>query len=912
MSTPEPLSSPAAAGRAGRRFLVVLRAGDSSLHESWFHEDRTYDLVVDYYGKQTGRYRDSCDVLQENRGSKWRGLHRLLRENPRYLSDYDAVWFPDDDIQTDHRALNAMFALHEELGLALSQPALTLDSYYTHSAVLVNSAFTVRFTNFVEVMVPLFSRAALHRCFDTFDLSESGWGIDLVWQSVLPEGSRCAVMDCVQVRHTRPVGGGTLYDGLEQTPADENRALAERYGVPPDHRHVTYAGLGRDFELLPDRELLGALLEGRPEPTVQPISPWDFYLRDIAQSLQWALSDTVAPGPPARSPRPASSTRAEPPSSPAPGWTVPLVVVAGRPRDRVELSARSEALRAEGFSTALFVAEPDEDDVGRVQRVLEEAATGAAGSVLDVVVSGDQRDVALLRSAQQTGALTVVRVGGHSLLEPSPDGGTTAAASTSALVQAVSLADVVVAAAAARPFAEGAAHPSALVTGGFDERHLRERVGVGAVVEPTGPVVVVVTCEDGEDPGPCLEGIARQTIAPAGVDVVVLGAPAGARVWLERHRAAGTFRSLVEAAPASGAAGPVAAPTGLVVHVQAGHVPAPSWLQEHLAHHRSDPRPDLVVRSLPAVSLRHGLTPAASRFAATTSPGLARWCPAPGEGFPTVQLPRSGVSVKGSHPVVVAAGGAVVGTPPTSAPPGDQVLARRGVLVHDAAVDLATLRREAVLSGLGRQLARPGQRAGDPVPFARQSRSLYLWSRRHERVAAWTAHAAQPWSSEDPDDGWPAGVLGELDLDLDAHRTAGRLIGRAMHVARRDGRPFTIGVDARDVQSVEVLLQADPRCTAVVVVTSPFGPAPEEVEERVTRWARRRRTSLDDLPDVEVRVTNRSPVLEQGLDAVVALHPVETWRHYTPPPLLGLPLPEWLRVIADGSPEHRAGGGDGA
>ena len=48
------------AGPRRRRFLVVVRAGDTSLHPTWVDpgRPRSFDLVVSYYGRDPQKYRD--------------------------------------------------------------------------------------------------------------------------------------------------------------------------------------------------------------------------------------------------------------------------------------------------------------------------------------------------------------------------------------------------------------------------------------------------------------------------------------------------------------------------------------------------------------------------------------------------------------------------------------------------------------------------------------------------------------------------------------------------------------------------------------------------------------------------------------------------------------------------------------
>ena len=61
-----------------RRNLVVLRAGDASLHPGWLdREVRDFDLFVSYYGSTPGRHADSADLYEMRSGPKWTGIDAL-------------------------------------------------------------------------------------------------------------------------------------------------------------------------------------------------------------------------------------------------------------------------------------------------------------------------------------------------------------------------------------------------------------------------------------------------------------------------------------------------------------------------------------------------------------------------------------------------------------------------------------------------------------------------------------------------------------------------------------------------------------------------------------------------------------------------------------------------------------------
>jgi hypothetical protein len=83
-------------------------------------------------------------------------------------------------------------------------------------------------------MAPCFTRDSLEKLLPTFNNSMSGWGIDYAWSRLLgPAGDRVAVIDDVQVLHTRPVGSAN-YGALKAkgvTAWDEMDANLRKYGI---------------------------------------------------------------------------------------------------------------------------------------------------------------------------------------------------------------------------------------------------------------------------------------------------------------------------------------------------------------------------------------------------------------------------------------------------------------------------------------------------------------------------------------------------------------------------------------------------------------------------------------------------------------------------------------------------------
>ncbi|MCI0601263.1 MAG: hypothetical protein L0Y50_03325 [Beijerinckiaceae bacterium] len=232
-----------------RRNLVVVRAGDKSLHPHWLSGEgcRNWDLVVSYFGDDPGIYRQDDVERIDAKGPKWHGLYELFSQHPGLVKNYDYILLPDDDLMASKPDINRLFDLCGAYGLEVGHPALTWNSYYSHLISLRNCATLLRYTNFVETMSPCLSAAILEETRDYFGKTLSGWGLERVWAK-LAGNLRMAIIDEVTVRHTRPVGGPNYKILREKgiSPWDELRAICCALGE--DERPVieTYAAVLRD------------------------------------------------------------------------------------------------------------------------------------------------------------------------------------------------------------------------------------------------------------------------------------------------------------------------------------------------------------------------------------------------------------------------------------------------------------------------------------------------------------------------------------------------------------------------------------------------------------------------------------------------------------------------------------------
>jgi hypothetical protein len=244
-----------------RPYLVIVRAGDSSLHPAWLSSissHRNWDLLISRFGRIIGLYEQADIRVEHALGPKWRALHNLLTDDSSLLNQYDYIWFPDDDLACRGDDINLLFIMCKAYSLQLAQPSLSLDSYIIHPITAVHPPYRLRYTNFVELMAPVFATSFLRRCLPTFATSISGWGLDYVWPTLISEGTNLvAIIDAINITHTRPFGGPSyqVFRDRGINPADEMRKCLTSHHVKRPLLQTSGAVL-RDGTLIDDADIL--------------------------------------------------------------------------------------------------------------------------------------------------------------------------------------------------------------------------------------------------------------------------------------------------------------------------------------------------------------------------------------------------------------------------------------------------------------------------------------------------------------------------------------------------------------------------------------------------------------------------------------------------------------------------------
>lgn len=205
---------------AAPRSLIVVRAGDASLHEGWMipAAHKSFDVAVSYYGDRPGQWVRSVDHHEVRKGPKWPCIADWLDENWAWVADYDYVAMPDDDMDASATTWVTVFATMQRLGLDLAQPAFARDSHWCHPITVQVPDSVCRMTNFIENNLAVFSARGLRWCAPVLRLGASGVATDYAWPTIIRRsGGRVGIIDAAAVRHTRPYhgAGGSVYHSAE-------------------------------------------------------------------------------------------------------------------------------------------------------------------------------------------------------------------------------------------------------------------------------------------------------------------------------------------------------------------------------------------------------------------------------------------------------------------------------------------------------------------------------------------------------------------------------------------------------------------------------------------------------------------------------------------------------------------------
>jgi len=165
--------------------LVFTSAGDNTnFYDYWLDENRNYDVYCIYYGDNNDNYLHYSSVVDKiwrRKGSKFQNFYYIYTMYYNIIKNYDRFFIMDDDIIISTDDINRMFNISENYDLWICQPSFTVESKISHSITQNNIDNILRYTNFIEVNTPLFSKYALEKFMIYYDPILVEWGVDYLY-----------------------------------------------------------------------------------------------------------------------------------------------------------------------------------------------------------------------------------------------------------------------------------------------------------------------------------------------------------------------------------------------------------------------------------------------------------------------------------------------------------------------------------------------------------------------------------------------------------------------------------------------------------------------------------------------------------------------------------------------------------
>lgn len=234
-------------GGTPRRNLVFLQAGPSGLQQQWLPDatNRNWDLFVNLYDARAP-LPEQAEYIVAQPGTKASAMWFFVTQFAEIARKYEHILFLDDDITVDGPLVNRLFETCAEHDLDAAQMALSADSNCVWPLFFDQGTNGPRYTNGVEIMMPVLSRRLLFACRDLLKKSVSGFGLDLaIGQRAGEMGTNnVAVLDNVVAEHLKPIDtdGGGLYRYLRDAginPKAELWNFVERYGTEKKFHSVS-------------------------------------------------------------------------------------------------------------------------------------------------------------------------------------------------------------------------------------------------------------------------------------------------------------------------------------------------------------------------------------------------------------------------------------------------------------------------------------------------------------------------------------------------------------------------------------------------------------------------------------------------------------------------------------------------
>lgn len=254
--------------RNASRNLILLRAGDASLHGTWLGDSiaqRQWDMHISYFGSKGAPqpFDEAMSVSHDFQKNKWPGLAAALESNQFSLDDYDYVALPDDDLITTVHDWNRAFQIAREYDLGACQLSLDQESFVGHLQTVKRPFLKLRYTSTIEFMAPVIRTDVLRKIIPYLTAENNVWAMDPVVTHLLGDVPQSmAVLDAATVLHTRAFSTGPLYDHLRDvglTPEQAHAAFLKEHRIA-DKPRVSYSAITKGGRTIAQSRMAEALI----------------------------------------------------------------------------------------------------------------------------------------------------------------------------------------------------------------------------------------------------------------------------------------------------------------------------------------------------------------------------------------------------------------------------------------------------------------------------------------------------------------------------------------------------------------------------------------------------------------------------------------------------------------------------
>lgn len=188
-----------------KKNIVLIPVSQNSLHRQFLKGNREFDIHLLIFDDSYKKFCNDSEFVTCMHGYKMDMVYKYLINNPKFLNNYEYFFLADDDIRMTTESVNELFRTMRHYNLSIAQPSLTM-SYSTYDITMHNPICILRYTDFVEMMIPCFSHEALIKVLPTFKEQVRWRGIEFHWPILINTNHKdMAIIDKIKAIHTRPI-----------------------------------------------------------------------------------------------------------------------------------------------------------------------------------------------------------------------------------------------------------------------------------------------------------------------------------------------------------------------------------------------------------------------------------------------------------------------------------------------------------------------------------------------------------------------------------------------------------------------------------------------------------------------------------------------------------------------------------